>query len=234
MKNTTPAVLLYYNDLLAATTEMNDAEFGMYVKLLCMQNIKGHMSLDCMKRICPGVNEYVLEKFVQDEDGLYYNKRMEFEIERRVNFSKSRSKNRSKKTSEKDMKNISSTSEEDMETETETYIDNTTSNSNNNPPTPLTGIAVEVIDYLNERAGTRYRATSQATKAKIQARLNEGYSVDDFKIVIDKKCAEWIGTEHEKYLRPETLFGPKFEGYLNQKTSGHTKNKFAAMLGVSV
>lgn len=231
MKNTTPAVLLYYNDLLAATYEMDDEEFGQYVKLLCMQNVKGHLSLDCMKRICPNLKQVVLDKFVQDETGLYYNKRMESEIERRVKFSESRSKNRSKK---KDMKNISSTSEEDMETETETYIDNTTSNSNNNPPTPLTGIAVEVIDYLNDRAGTHYRATSQATKAKIQARLNEGYSVNDFKIVIDKKCAEWIGTEHEKYLRPETLFGPKFEGYLNQKTSGHTKNKFAAMLGVSV
>lgn len=232
MKNTTPAVLLYYNDLLAATTEMNDAEFGMYVKLLCMQNIKGHMSLDCMKRICPGVNEYVLEKFAQDEDGLYYNKRMEFEIERRVNFSKSRSKNRSKKTSEKDMKNISSTSEEDMETETETVIDNTNSNNNYERSNEIGDMVKEVVDHLNTRAGTHYRYGSRQTRDKIVARLNEGFTLDDFIVVIDKKCAEWIGTEHEKYLRPETLFGPKFEGYLNQKTKGHSKNKFAAMLEV--
>ena len=51
-------------------------------------------------------------------------------------------------------------------------------------------------------------------------------TVDDFKTVIDKKCDEWIGTEWEKYLRPETLFGTKFEGYLNAKT---TKKNHAAM-----
>lgn len=53
-------------------------------------------------------------------------------------------------------------------------------------------------------------------KKHINARLNEKYTVDDFKKVIDKKCNEWIGTEYEKFLRPETLFGSKFEGYLNQ------------------
>ena len=211
MKNTTPAVLVYYNDLLAATLEMDDAEFGVYVKLLCMQNIKGHMSLDCIARICPDINETVLSKFTIDDAGLYYNKRMEAEIERRVNFSESRSKNRRKK---EEVKIISSTSVEDMETETETVIEK-----------PV----IEIVSYLNEKAGTHYRAKSKHTASKITARLNEGYTVDDFKVVIDKKCAEWIGTEHEKYLRPETLFGTKFESYLNQKTTIR-KNKFAAML----
>lgn len=74
----------------------------------------------------------------------------------------------------------------------------------------------EIIDYLNQRAGTNYRANAKKTQKHINARLNEKYTVDDFKKVIDKKCAEWIGTEYEKFLRPETLFGSKFEGYLNQ------------------
>lgn len=47
--------------------------------------------------------------------------------------------------------------------------------------------------------------------------MNEGFSVEDFKTVIDKKYNDWKGTEWEKYLRPETLFGAKFESYLNQK-----------------
>ena len=74
-----------------------------------------------------------------------------------------------------------------------------------------------IISYLNEKAGTKYRASTAKTKTVIHARLSEGFTVEDFKTVIDKKCAEWIGTDYEKFLRPETLFGTKFEGYLNQK-----------------
>lgn len=74
-----------------------------------------------------------------------------------------------------------------------------------------------VISHLNDRAGTHYRATSKKTKSCIHARIAEGFEVDDFKTVIDKKCADWIGTDYEQYLRPETLFGTKFESYLNAK-----------------
>ena len=76
-----------------------------------------------------------------------------------------------------------------------------------------------IIDYLNSRAMTNYRATSQTTKKHINARLNEGYKFDDFITVIDNKTREWMKTDMEKYLRPETLFGSKFESYLNQKDS---------------
>lgn len=72
-----------------------------------------------------------------------------------------------------------------------------------------------IVEYLNQKAGTKYRASSKSTSQHIHARLEEGFSVDDFKTVIDKKCAEWIGTEFAQYLRPATLFGTKFEGYLN-------------------
>lgn len=76
-------------------------------------------------------------------------------------------------------------------------------------------IYVSIVGYLNQRAGTNYRASSKKTKACIHARLEEGFTLDDFKTVIDKKAKEWIGTEYEQYLRPETLFGTKFESYLN-------------------
>ena len=72
-----------------------------------------------------------------------------------------------------------------------------------------------IIDHLNAKAGTSYRASSKATQGHINARLSEGYTVEDFYTVIDKKCLEWKGTDMEKYLRPETLFGSKFENYLN-------------------
>lgn len=73
----------------------------------------------------------------------------------------------------------------------------------------------EIIDYLNERTGKSFRASSQATQRHINARWSEGYVLDDFKTVIDLKAAQWLGTDMEEYLRPQTLFGTKFESYLN-------------------
>ena len=75
----------------------------------------------------------------------------------------------------------------------------------------------EIVEYLNEKANTKYRYTSENTKKHIKARFNDGYTIDDFKKVIDIKTKEWLKTNMEKYLRPETLFGSKFENYVNQK-----------------
>ena len=75
----------------------------------------------------------------------------------------------------------------------------------------------EIIEYLNNRLGTNYRHTTNKTKDLIKARFNEGFTLDNFKEVIDKKSVEWMNTDMQKYLRPETLFGTKFESYLNQQ-----------------
>jgi uncharacterized phage protein (TIGR02220 family) len=77
----------------------------------------------------------------------------------------------------------------------------------------------EIINYLNLKAKTNYKYTTKKTKDCIKARINEGFTLEDFKLVIDNKANEWLGTNMEQYLRPETLFGNKFEGYLNQKTT---------------
>ena len=83
---------------------------------------------------------------------------------------------------------------------------------------------ISIVSHLNARAGTKYKHTSGKTKTCIRARLAEGFTLDDFKTVIDKKCDEWLGDpKMEQYLRPETLFGTKFEGYLNQKNTNRTQ-----------
>ena len=75
----------------------------------------------------------------------------------------------------------------------------------------------EIINYLNEKCSSRYRATD-STKKHIRARMEEGFTQADFFTVIDNKVATWKGTDWEKYLRPETLFcASKFQGYLNEK-----------------
>ena len=76
-----------------------------------------------------------------------------------------------------------------------------------------------IIEHLNKRTGSNYKHTTESTRQKINARLNEGYNLDDFIVVIDKKCVEWMNTDMQKYLRPETLFGTKFESYLNAPVS---------------
>lgn len=80
-----------------------------------------------------------------------------------------------------------------------------------------------IVEYLNGKAGTKYKATTKATKSVIQARLKEGFEVKDFEAVIDKKVSQWKGTEMEQYLRPQTLFGTKMESYLNQKIVNEKK-----------
>ena len=91
-----------------------------------------------------------------------------------------------------------------------------------------------IIDYLNEQIGTHYRPNNKTTQKHINARLSDGYTLIEFKIVIDKMCAKWKGTDMEQYLRPETLFGTKFESYLNAKINtkevknGGTTEKFDA------
>ena len=80
-----------------------------------------------------------------------------------------------------------------------------------------------IVAFLNEKAGTHYRADTESTKRHIKARLNEGFTVVDFYTVITKKVNEWKGTAMEKYLRPETLFGTKFESYLNARVKQQQK-----------
>ena len=82
----------------------------------------------------------------------------------------------------------------------------------------------DIVDYLNLVCGTNYKDKTANTRKHISARLNEGYTFDDFALVIDKKASEWKGTTMEQYLRPDTLFGTKFESYLNQRINKPKSN----------
>ena len=83
----------------------------------------------------------------------------------------------------------------------------------------------QVIDYLNDKTGKKYRTSNIQTKKDIDARLKEGYTYKDFCQVIDNKRKVWKGTQQEIYLRPVTLFGNKFDSYLNE----HPQNSQLSM-----
>lgn len=89
----------------------------------------------------------------------------------------------------------------------------------------LADACLEIIDYLNLKTNKNFKPNAKATQDFIKARLKDGYSIDDFKKVIDNKCYQWLGTEQEQYLRPETLFRPShFESYLNEVVKSGVKN----------
>lgn len=93
---------------------------------------------------------------------------------------------------------------------------NTDSKTTDNKPYKV------IVDYLNEKSGKSFRPAGKDTQKHINARLAEGFTVDDFKTVIDNMCSKWKGSEMDEYLRPSTLFGTKFENYLNSKATTKT------------
>ena len=96
---------------------------------------------------------------------------------------------------------------------TEIFMSDRSDTANN-----FTETTKNVVAYLNEKAGTSYRATSKKTIEHIKARMKEGFNLSDFKKVVDLKCREWLRDEKmAKYVRPDTLFGTKMDWYLNQK-----------------
>lgn len=105
-------------------------------------------------------------------------------------------------------------------------------NHTHNPITTMSGkpdcapsFCMEVVDFLNQTAGKSYRSNAKKTVKFIEERRNEGFTLEDFKKVIIIKTAQWRGTNMDGYLRPETLFGTKFEGYLQEAESRHQQEQ---------
>lgn len=111
-----PAFLFYSNDFLSGTMLMSNEEVGIYIKLLCLQHQQGHLKEEDMLSI--GATKKIFSKFIKDDEGNYYNERLEYEANKRKAYSESRKNNRKKKeTYEKDMFNICNSYEEHMENE---------------------------------------------------------------------------------------------------------------------
>lgn len=88
MANKDPAFLFYASDFVGGTAEMSNEEVGQYIRILCKQKEHGHLSMSQIERVirCKP-SEFVMEKFTQDDDGLFYNLRMEKEINKRKEYS---------------------------------------------------------------------------------------------------------------------------------------------------
>lgn len=190
-----PAFLFYSSNFLSGTMFFTDDQVGKYIRLLCAQHQNGRMTEKQVLSICKTKDPDIFSKLVF-KDGVYFNEKLEEVMEKRLNFTESRRNNGLKggrptkkhKPSAKPSANL--------------HI-NTNTNTN-------------IIAHLNKITGKKFRPDSVETIKNINARLKENYSEDDFKTVIEKKAQEWTGTEYERYLTPDTLFGKKFDKYLNQ------------------
>lgn len=132
------------------------------------------------------------------------------------------------KTKENQKEIKTKSNENQKENENKTHQDvNVIVNVNDNVDVNVKKISLEeikgIVEYLNIKSNSHYKYSTDKTQTLIKARIKDGFTLDDFKIVIDKKCEEWLGTDFEKFLRPETLFSNKFDGYLNQKITAKKK-----------
>lgn len=121
----------------------------------------------------------------------------------------------------------------DTDTETQASITSITSITSNISKQDIntSSLSSAVIDYLNEKTGSSFKASSKQTQSLIKARTREGFTLEDFQTVIDGRVAEWAtDPKMMQYLRPATLFGTKFEGYLNAAKATPKKTEEEAKL----
>jgi len=110
-----------------------------------------------------------------------------------------------------------------------------TNNNIYSPAEPCSSEIKDIIDYLNDKLGTAYKASTKSTRSHILARLKEGYSLADFYKVIDTKYEEWgHDAKMSKYLCPDTLFGNKFEKYLNTASSKKKGSEYQSTSRVDI
>lgn len=165
--------------------------------------------------------EYVFEDIeptdlTEEQESIWVN------LKRPIDTSKAQARNVLKRWNKNTNEDTNKDTKNDTKEDTQSKMSMSMSNVNVNVNKYSYEIN-QIVEHLNKVAGTNYKTTTKSTRTKIIARLNEGYKLDDFIAVIEKKYLEWRNTEMEKFIRPDTLFGSKFESYVNQPTKrGYT------------
>jgi uncharacterized phage protein (TIGR02220 family) len=214
-----PAFLFYSSDFLTGVSNLTMEERGQYITLLCLQHQTGHLSEKTIRLTIGSVSVDVMSKFSKDTNGLFFNQRLDEESEKRKIFINSRIENGRRggrpKNDEPLGKPLALASANLPEDENE----------------DVNSIIKGVVDFLNFICGKDFKPTTPKTKSVISARLKDGFSVKEIESVITNRFKEWGNDPKMKeYLRPETLFGNKFEGYLQvvKDLKPKTEEKHAA------
>lgn len=201
-----PAFLFYSQDFLVGTMAMPFDDRGKYITLLCYMQQNGRITEETIRLLVGSLSVMLRLKFKQDEQGLFYNERLELEVEKRTKFVESRQLNGLKGgrpivNQEVNKNNINKTDRLTYRLAKNNLIEDEN--------------IIYIIGYLNKKVSANFKSSSKATQKLINARIKEGYSIIDFEKVIDIKSSKWLNDQGmSQYLRPETLFGNKFESYL--------------------
>jgi len=210
---------LLYKDFFSSIEHFSDEELGRLFRVLHLYQRSQNWTDDDEQSIHPSVKvafNFYRNQFILDEKK--YEKRL---IANRINALKG---GRPKKETDKNPNNPMGkmgtvgthsvkTKPKKPETDTDTDTDTVTGTDT------VTETVRVILTDLNERLGLKrgFSCKSEGNRYKIMARLKEGYKLEDFILVNQKKCKQWIDDpEMVQYLRPETLYSNKFEGYLNQ------------------
>lgn len=222
MINKDPAIIFYTSDFMVGSSNLNMEERGQYITLLCLQHQLGHLSKKTIDLNINNISKDVLKKFKIDDEGNYYNERLEYEIEKRSKFIEHQRENGKKGGRPKNPKETQNKTQKKPK---ENPLENENENDN------INDIIKEIIEYLNLKTNKHFKYNSSNTMKHIKARLNEDYTLEDFKKVIDTKTLEWLNDKKmNQYLCPDTLFGTKFEKYLNQQPKKPTMKDIAPMI----
>ena len=188
---------------------------GKKIKIEAGQTIVGRKALSRQS----GISEskvYRILKYLENEHQIKQQPNNKYTTITILNWHKFQS---SKQQSEQPVNNQRTTSEQPVNTNKNDKKEKNDKNDKNN-------IYIAVINHLNQKTNSNYKATTKKTQDLIKARLNEGFTVDDFKTVINTKTAKWkTDPKMSDFLRPETLFGNKFESYLNEKIQDSKEKK---------
>lgn len=218
-----PAFLFYSSDFLSGTFTMSNEQIGKYIRLLCIQHQKGVLSEKDMLHICGSYDEDIYSKFKKSEHG-YYNERLNFEAERRKNYTESRRNNRKKQESDKksddneDNQNICDSYDKHMETVTETIIENINEIKKGGAggKAEIEFKVDEVLNHFVEVTGKRIDTKNEVNRKFVRGRLKEKIPIEDLKKIIELKNFKWKDdVKMREYIRIETLFNPtKCNSYL--------------------
>lgn len=208
-----PAFLFFPADWNGGTNLFSRHEKGAYLDLLMAQFFNWALTIDDVKFILKEDFELWDKKIKYkfncvDDDGRFFNQKLRHEQLKRRKYCDSRRENKYGNSKNSHMSSH-------MTAHMSSHMGNgniINNNINNNIPYS------EIVDYLNTATGKSFRPDTEATRKVIKARWKESRTIDDFKKVIDIKSSQWLKDSKMKaYLRPETLFGNKFESYLNEE-----------------
>lgn len=220
---------VFYSNWAAMIDELPDDMVGQLLKMICRYEFSGEVveSDPIVSAIFKGIRPSL------DMNTEKYQKKVD-----RMNENREKRRSEIKQISERNQSDInmkSSRNHTDIVcvTDTDTVTDTVTVLSKDNikdnvgKPDTFDSDIKTIVDYLNAKTQSNFKAKTEETRKSIRARLKEGYTVEDFKRVIDSKSSDWADSERmREYLRPSTLFRPaNFEAYLNEANRPKVKKK---------